>query len=1001
MNEKNLYQHPDPFRLESGEFIQDLKLTYHCFGKQNENQSNVVWVFHAISANSNVMEWWPGLFGEDCLYDPKKYFIICVNTIGSPYGSSKPQDLSFPDFTVRDVVAAFQVLAKKLEINKIHTLIGGSFGGNQALEFAYSFEGHIEHLILLASSAKESAWAIAIHESQRIAMRSDASFGEPEGGMAGMKAARSMAMLSYRTSDTFDATQTDDEDKISNFRASSYIDYQGDKFAKRFDALSYFYLTKCLDTHNIGRGRGGQVIALGEIKIPSLIIGIKSDRLTPIKLQKFMSSNLPDVTYREMESPYGHDGFLTEVKKISSYIKKFYKDQNGSFTNLNRTILKFGGSSLDRKEDLLNVKNIIENESAKGPIAIVLSARGKSTDQLIELFNLAKANKDFSQQLVNFFNEQKVAGFSIDFSHEKTELQSVLAAISLLREDNEYAYNSVVSYGELISTKVMCALLQNSSVNAVFKDARELIFTKGQGSVKEVDLEKSKNASISYFKNLTAEAVPVITGFIASDENARTVTLGRNGSNYSASLIASFINAKEVQNWTDVDAIYSSNPKRVLNAVPIKKMSFKEANDMANFGSHVLHPKTIHPLIRSGVSLRIKSTNAPDALGTLIDKNGSTKGIKAVTSIEDVALVIIEGKGLSKKVGIDARIFTALSTENVSVRMVAQASSEKGIGFVIDKSDAKRTELLLNKEFRLELERDEISSIRINEEIAIIAILGRHNYSLEMAIRSLRKNKVWMHLISNSISGEHISLVVDNKHLDKAIRVVHNEVFGVIKTINLIALGKGNVGGTLLDQIIATPKEIVEERKLLIKVCGVADSKRFICRNEGLQKNWREELKVGKSYQNLDELVSAVEKAGLENVVFADNTSASSIAGRYIDLVHKNFDLVASNKQANAGDLSFYLKLRKTLQRKEKYFHYETNVGAGLPILDTLRNLRQSSDKVIKILGVFSGSLSFIFNSFSEEDVCFSDVLEQAKDCLLYTSPSPRDATLSRMPSSA
>ena len=419
-------------------------------------------------------------------------------------------------------------------------------------------------------------------------------------------------------------------------------------------------------------------------------------------------------------------------------------------------------------------------------------------------------------------------------------------------------------------------------------------------------------------------------------------------------------------------------------------MSYKEANEMANFGSHILHPKTMLPLISSGIPLRIKSSKNPILPGTLINKKGSARGIKAVTSIEDVALVIIEGKGLSKKVGIDARIFSSLSEENISVRMIAQASSERGIGFVIDKSDAIKAELLLYKVFKLELQKEEISSIRINSEIAIIAILGRHNYSLEKAIRSLRKNRVWMHLISNSISGEHISLVVDNKDMSKAIRVVHNEVFGVIKTINLFALGKGNVGAALLDQIISTPKEIIEERKLNIRICGIADSKKYVCSTEGFGKNWREDLKNGNTYQNLSDLIAVVEESGLENVVFADNTSAKIIADQYIHLVKKNFDLVASNKKANSGNLTFYLKLREALQRKEKYFHYETNVGAGLPILDTLRNLRQSSDEVKKILGVFSGSLSYIFNAFSEEDLPFSEVIEDARK-MAYTEPDPRE----------
>ena len=323
MNKVKIFKSRKSFLFESGRELKELSIAYHTFGQINEQKDNVIWVFHALSGNSDVLDWWGGLFGPGCLYDPEEYFIICANIIGSPYGSSKPESLDFPLFTVRDLVKAHLLLAESLSIKRIHKAIGASCGGSQAIEFAYSFEGKIENLILIACCARESAWSIAIHEAQRLALKADPTFGSKNGGKAGLKAARGIAMLTYRTADAFIETQTDVEDKMDHFRASSYIAYQGEKFVRRFDALSYYYLSKCLDTHNIGRDRGGEVQALKKIKIPTLVIGIESDQLIPPSFQQFLAKHIPNASFAEIESKYGHDGFLVENEKIAERIRTF------------------------------------------------------------------------------------------------------------------------------------------------------------------------------------------------------------------------------------------------------------------------------------------------------------------------------------------------------------------------------------------------------------------------------------------------------------------------------------------------------------------------------------------------------------------------------------------------------------------------------------------------------------------------------------------------------
>ena len=320
-----IYNHTEPFELEMGEQLNDLQIAYHTYGTLNKDKSNVVWAFHALTASSDVMDWWPGLFGENDLFNPKDYFIICVNVLGSPYGTTTPKDLNFPFFTARDVVNAELLLAKHLEIENIHIAIGGSFGGNQALEFAHSFLGKIDNLIAIACSAKESAWGMAIHEAQRLAIQADQTFGEPDGGKAGLKAARGVALLTYRTSTAYIAQQTDNDDKVDDFKAASYIRYQGDKLVNRFNAISFYYLSKCLDTHNIGRGRGGESEALKTITSNTLLICVSSDFLIPPRLTEDMAKYIPNSVYKEIDSEFGHDGFLVETGKLTETISSFLK----------------------------------------------------------------------------------------------------------------------------------------------------------------------------------------------------------------------------------------------------------------------------------------------------------------------------------------------------------------------------------------------------------------------------------------------------------------------------------------------------------------------------------------------------------------------------------------------------------------------------------------------------------------------------------------------------
>ncbi len=333
-----IYKHKEPFPLESGGVIQSLEIGYHAYGILNENADNVVWVCHALTANSDVLDWWKGLFGENNLFNPAEHYIICANILGSPYGTTnplsinpdtgKPYYLTFPQVTIRDMVNAHRLLAGYLGVNKIEILVGGSLGGQQALEWSIAAPAQINNLILIATNARHSPWGIAFNESQRLALAADTTFYNetPDGGKEGLKAARSIALLSYRSYKTYNATQQrEDYNQTDNFKAASYQSYQGEKLVNRFNAYSYWYLSKVMDSHNAGRHRQSVEAALGAVKAKTLVIAIKSDILFPIEEQQYLFRHIPGAVYAEIDSLYGHDGFLIETGSLTQIISSFYQ----------------------------------------------------------------------------------------------------------------------------------------------------------------------------------------------------------------------------------------------------------------------------------------------------------------------------------------------------------------------------------------------------------------------------------------------------------------------------------------------------------------------------------------------------------------------------------------------------------------------------------------------------------------------------------------------------
>lgn len=653
-------------------------------------------------------------------------------------------------------------------------------------------------------------------------------------------------------------------------------------------------------------------------------------------------------------------------------------------------ILKFGGKSLANGAPLKNVIDIITESSKSEKIAVVVSARGNDTDKLIQIAHLAKDGENFREELISFFQYQKEESNSINFDLEYAAIYDLLKAVQALKFINQNVIDHIISFGETLSVRIVVHQLQTKGLPAISVDARKLIVAESKNGDIEVDFKETKNRTLQYFESLSEKVIPIITGFIASNRENNTITLGRNGSNYSATILANILDASSVENWTNINGFYTADPFLVENAKPIHQLSYKEANELAQFGANIIHPKTIIPLIEKNIPIVIKNSFEPEKEGTIIDQNGSGKGIKAVNVIKNCVLVSIEGKGMADKVGIDARIFNELRSNNISVKLISQASSERSIGFVVDADQAKNVKSIIESAFSNELLNGDISQVSVNKDIAVIAITGRHNYALEKAISGLRKNKIWLHLIANSISGEHISLVIDNALIRKAVNVVHNHVFGAVKTVHVFALGKGTVGRTFINQILNTKDELSNKRNLSIKLVGVADSNRYLLQPQGLGQNWTEELLASTKVNAIDQIIEDLKKSDLENIVLVDNTANAEIAQSYEKIIQAGFDIIASNKIANTLPFSVYSKFRNQVRLKNRHFLYETNVGAGLPVIDTIKHLVDADEKINSINGVFSGSLSYIFNTFSKENIPFSEILLTAKE-KGFTEPDPRE----------
>ncbi len=962
-------------------FTLDLPLSYQLFG-QPLHTAPIVLVNHALTGNSNVAGedgWWKDLIGKGKGIDTEVYTILAFNIPGNGFDGFVIDN--YKEFVARDIARIFLLGLEELKIEKLFALIGGSLGGGIAWEMSVLNPDITEHLIPVASDWKSTDWLIAncqIQEQFLLNSRNP------------VHDARMHAMLTYRTPESFKTRfqRTTNED-LHVFNVESWLLHHGKKLQDRFQLSAYKLMNQLLKTIDVTRGRKESFKALEYINANIHIVGVDSDMFFTAdenrETYKQLAQGNDKITYGEIISVHGHDAFLIEFDQLEQLVSGIFKGKSNRIK-----VLKFGGRSLSNGEGIHNALKIIEDKVKNNErIAVVVSARGSSTDDLEDILERAAQDKDY-EYLFEAFKKYQQADFDVDLTEEFKKLENIFEGVKLLGDYSSKIKDQVLSKGEIISAKLITEVLNKKGIKANFTDTQNLIITDEKfGNAQPIE-KVSKENVVKYFARHNGATVNIVTGFIGASINKETTTLGRNGSNYTASLIANFLDAEELQNFTHVDGIYTADPELVADAHRIEQLSYNEANELANFGTNVLHAKTIIPLIEKNIPLRILNTFNNDNQGTLITAQPNKEGIKSLSVLENVALLNLEGRGLLGVTGVDARIFKALADNDISVSIISQGSSERGVGFVVDAGNATKAVHVLEKEFEKDFHSKDINKIAVDDDVVVISIVGQDLSTFHKPYNALIKNHVVPVLLNNTVTGKNVSLVVKKNQLHKALNVIHGEMFGISKKVNIAVFGHGLVGGTLIDQILASFHTIEERKKIRLNIFAVANSKKLLLNGKGVGNDWKRAIELSQHTSNVDEVIAFSDEHHLENLIAIDNTASADFVKNYNKLIENGFDLVSSNKIANTLSYDFYKKLREALNKNQKQYLYETNVGAGLPLIDTIRILHLSGENITRIRGVFSGTLSYLFNTFSSENRPFSEVLQETID-KGFTEPDPRE----------
>ena len=665
-------------------------------------------------------------------------------------------------------------------------------------------------------------------------------------------------------------------------------------------------------------------------------------------------------------------------------------------------VLKFGGSSVGSVNSILSVKKIVE--AVEEPVIVVVSALGGITDKLINTSQMAAdGNPAYEKEYRDILNRHiemvytvipagEARSLLLDQVNELlSELKNIYQGIFLIRDLSPKTSATIVSYGERLSSIIVANLIEG----AVWYDSRTFIKTEKKHSRHILDSDLTTQLVKATFNELPK--VALVPGFISSDKNSGEITnLGRGGSDYTASIIAAALQAEVLEIWTDVDGFMTADPRVISNAYVINELSYVEAMELCNFGAKVVYPPTIYPACHNNIPILIKNTFNPDAPGTIIEQEikAESKAIKGISSINDTALITVTGLGMVGVIGVNYRIFKALAKNGISVFMVSQASSENSTSIGVRNQDAELACEVLNEEFSKEIEMGEISPVCAEKNLATIAIVGENMKKTPgiagKLFGTLGRNGISVIACAQGASETNISFVVEEKYLRKSLNVIHDSFFlSEYQVLNLFICGTGTVGDSLIKQLASQQEKLMKERGLKLNVVGIANGHQALFDRDGLDlSNYRALLDEKGAASSPQIIRDEVIGMNIFNSVFVDCTANADVASLYKDLLNNNVSVVAANKIAASSSYANYSELKRIARNRGVKYLFETNVGAGLPIIKTINDLLASGDKILKIEAVVSGTLNFIFNKISA-DVPFSETIRLAKE-QGYSEPDPR-----------
>ena len=670
-------------------------------------------------------------------------------------------------------------------------------------------------------------------------------------------------------------------------------------------------------------------------------------------------------------------------------------------------VLKFGGSSVGKPRNIPPIIKLIQKQiKSDADITVVYSAFSGVTDTLIKIGHLAQnkdvsykqhlesveaKHEDYLQFLFTPEQQSDIRQYVEDLMHE---LEEIAHGVYLLKELSQRSLDLISSFGERFSTYIISEYARTLGMDIQYLDSRQLIVTNDNFGAAKVDFKMTQQRVKEYYRK--NPGIKFMTGFIAATVEGVTTTLGRGGSDFTASIMGAALDADEIQIWTDVDGVMTANPSSVPAAFSLKGLSYEEAMELSHFGAKVLHSPTIQPALEKQIPIRILNTFHPEFEGTLIKSkaNHFHHPIKGITSISDVSLLTLQGSGMVGVSGISSRLFSCLAKENISVILISQASSEHSICFVVTADVAKKAKRRIEAEFELEIKAHLVDEVKVEDDVTIIAVVGENMRKTPgisgRLFKSLGDNGVNVVAIAQGSSELNISTVVSRKDQVKALNVIHSAFFhGPTITAHLILAGTGLIGSELLNQIYSARERILNDEHVDLKIVGLADVDHMVFEKDGIENaDWQAVLQNSSLKSDPQSLVEHIEHLRLPNCVFIDCTASPEIPEIYADLFERGVSVVTANKIANSGSMKTYGLLRQLRERHRVGFRYETNVGAGLPVINTLKDLLVTGDTITKIEAVLSGTFSYIFNTF-DGSCPFSDVVREARE-KGFTEPDPR-----------